>query len=345
MSKGNPDAEGPGEKRPDTGWPDEASPGAEGPSAEGPDAECDLRCAQQLARPVDARIAKCAQHLARAITAEGECAAVLFYGSNLRSNSLEGVLDFYILTHGPQSERIWPRVSYHEAEIEGHNLRAKIARMSLEKFVQAARGASLDTTIWARFVQPSALIWHSDERARMQVVEAVASAAASAARLAAALGPSRGQESEFWRALFRATYRAEFRVEAPGREEAILSANGAHFDGLLPLAWRQAGIAFDVTDTHLAPQLSHRERRKVLRWWTWRRRLGKPLNIVRLLKASATFEGAARYAAWKIERHSGIAVKITPWREAHPLLAAPGVLWHVWRERRRMRDGPRRAPR
>ena len=60
---------------------------------------------------------------------------------------------------------------------------------------------------------------------------------------------------------------------------------------------------------------------------------GKPLNLLRLAKASTTFDGAATYAAWKIERHTGVAIEVTPWRERHPLLAAPGVLWRVWRAR------------
>jgi hypothetical protein len=68
--------------------------------------------------------------------------------------------------------------------------------------------------------------------------------------------------------------------------------------------------------------------------WLSRRRFGKPLNLLRLIKASTTFEGAARYAAWKVERHTGVAVEVTPWREKHPILAAPGVLFKVWRSRR-----------
>ena len=56
-------------------------------------------------------------------------------------------------------------------------------------------------------------------------------------------------------------------------------------------------------------------------------------DAVRLVKAAFTFDGAARYAAWKIERHTGVPIMLTPWRERHPILAAPGVLWRVWRER------------
>ena len=79
-------------------------------------------------------------------------------------------------------------------------------------------------------------------------------------------------------------------------------------------------------------------RRQVRAWWVKRRRMGKPMNVVRLVKASTTFDGAARYAAWKVERHTGVPVKLTPWREKHPVLAAPGVLFNVWRERRKRGD-------
>ena len=45
--------------------------------------------------------------------------------------------------------------------------------------------------------------------------------------------------------------------------------------------------------------------------------------------------GAARYAAWKIERHTGLAVPLTPWRERHVILASPGVFWRLWKARRK----------
>ena len=33
--------------------------------------------------------------------------------------------------------------------------------------------------------------------------------------------------------------------------------------------------------------------------------------------------------------HTGVPIELTPWRERHPLLAAPGVAWRYWRARRR----------
>lgn len=291
----------------------------------------------RIAERLDASIDPAVREFAGALAEDAGALAVLFYGSNLRTGSLEGVLDFYILLPGKQRERVWPRVSYHEREHEGQVLRAKVATMALDTFARAASGELVDTTIWARFVQPSALVWQADEAAREAVTCAIAGAAMTAVRLAAALGPPSGTAEEYWRALFRATYKAEFRVEKAGRENDILSVNAAHFAGLLPLAWEAAGVVFTAKGERLSPSLAASERARIRGWWKRRARLGKPLNFVRLAKASTTFEGAAKYAAWKIERHTGMPVEVTPFREEHPVLSAPGVLWQL-RKHRKQRD-------
>jgi len=281
--------------------------------------------------PIDGAVSAFAAMLAEG---EGGAAAVLFYGSNLRTGSLDGVLDFYVLTDGPVERGLWPRVSYREWQHDGRNLRAKIATMHLATFAAAAAGRTIDTTIWARFVQPAALVWQRGADDAAAVAQALAAAAGTAAWLAAALGPPQGPEEEFWRALFSATYRAELRVEAPGRGDTILATHRAHFTGLLPGIWAREGIAFDQDGATLIPYLSRSQRARARRWWARRRRMGKPLNVVRLMRAAATFEGAARYAAWKVERHTGIAVEVTPWRERHPLLGAPAMLLELARKRR-----------
>ncbi|MBD2843111.1 hypothetical protein [Erythrobacter rubeus] len=288
----------------------------------------------RLARQIDAAINPAVAEFARALAEQAGARAVLFYGSNLRTGSLEGVLDFYILRAGEDDPAIWPVVSYHEREHEGTVLRAKVATMTLATFARAAAGELKDTTIWARFVQPSALVWSADERAREEVIQALSSAAQTAARLAVALGPESGTAEDYWRALFRATYKAEFRVEKAGRENDILSVNAAHFAGLLPLALEASGIAFTWEGERITPALSDKRRSEILGWWKVRQRLGKPLNFIRLLKASTTFEGATRYAAWKVERHTGMPVEVTPFREKYPILAAPGVLLSLWRHKR-----------
>jgi hypothetical protein len=288
------------------------------------------RIAQGIARPVDPAVSAFAARLAQSSGA----LAVLFYGSNLRTGELDGVLDYYLLMPGPPERGLWPRVSYHEWSFEGTPLRAKTATMTLARFAEAATGDLLDTTIWARFVQPSALIWCKDDEARGAVVAALGDASVTAARLAIASGPASGAEAEYWTALFEATYRAEFRMETTSRARSIIELNKAHFVGLLPLALNAAGIGHSVDGERITPAVSPGERRAILRWWAKRRLAGKPLNLLRLVRAASTFDGAARYAAWKIERHTGVPVAITPWRERHPVLAAPGVLWSLWRARR-----------
>jgi hypothetical protein len=293
--------------------------------------------AAALDRPLPPAIATAAEDLAARLGGR----AVLFYGSVLRTGDLEGVLDFYVLTDGERQRGLrrlanrwlWPDVSYHELAVAGRTIRAKVATMPLATFAQAARGDFLDTTIWARFVQPAVLVWRADDAAGNEVRAAIAAAAVTAARFAAALGPETGPPRAYWQALFAATYRTELRVERPGREMQIIANAPNHFDTLLPLAWTAAGIPFAQHGDRFAPSLPAGERRRLLAQWRARRRAGKPLNLARLAKAAFTFDGAARYALWKIERHSGLALPLTPWRERHPILAAPGVLWQVWRRK------------
>ncbi|MGU3392190.1 hypothetical protein [Sphingomonas sp. M1A8_2b] len=259
--------------------------------------------------------------------------AVLFYGSNLRTGATEGVLDFYALTAGQAERGIWPTVSYREFDAPGEPLRAKIATMTLATFARAAAARTLDTTIWTRFVQPSALVWVRDPATATRVADAIGEATKSAARFAAALGPETGEADDYWRALFRQTYAAELRVERKGREGQILGFDPDRYARLLPLAWTADGIAYTDDAGVLRPTLAAATRRTLLRAWRRRRRAGKPINIARLVRAAFTFDGAAQYGLWKVERHTGIAVPLTPWREKHPILAAPGIFWRVWRAR------------
>lgn len=268
--------------------------------------------------------------------------AVLFYGSVLRTGDLDGVMDFYVLTTAPRpglrglaGRLLWPDVSYHEFEADGRVYRAKVASMTVEQFERAATGKGVDTTIWTRFVQPCALVWTANPEIAVQVREAVAQAAITAARFAAVVGPAQGTPVAYWTALFRQTYAAEFRVEASGREAQIIANAPEHFDAVLPAAWQAGEVVYEAEAGELRPRLAAPERARLLRAWRLRRRLGKPLNLARLVKAAFTFEGAGRYAAWKIERHTGVAITVTPWRERHLILASPGVFWQLWKARRK----------
>jgi hypothetical protein len=280
---------------------------------------------------------------ARALAERMGGVAVLFYGSVLRTGALGDILDFYVLTPRARGsllrraalKHLWPDVSYHEIDVGARIIRAKVATMPLATFERATTGMLLDTTVWIRFAQPSALVWCSDPTTRQRVYDAVAEAVKTASRFAAALGPPQGAASDYWQALLRETYSVELRVEPPGREKQILGHAPGRYERLLPLAWQASGIDFAVSGASVHPSLGTEECRRLIRAWLTRAATGKLLNVARLVKAAFTFDGAARYGLWKIERHTGVHIALTPWRERHPLLAAPFVLWHVFHVRGR----------
>jgi len=273
----------------------------------------------------------------------GETAAVLFYGSNLRTGDLDGVLDFYVLiddlkawrgsTTATMANRMLPpNVEYREYETGRLSLRAKVAVMTPRQFAAATRFTSYDTTIWARFSQPSAIAWVRNESERANVVSLLAGAVTTAARWAALLGPERGAAGDYWRALYAATYAAELRVERNSRSDEIVAHAIDRYTRLLEPAWQTARIEFTHEVSDLRPQFSPGERKRARHAWTARRLFGKPLNIARLMKAAFTFKGGAAYLAWKIERHTKTPLDLTPWQKRHPILAAPRVLWRLWRQ-------------
>lgn len=286
----------------------------------------------EIRRPVQPEVAAVAAQLA---TRHGG-AAVLFYGSILRTGDLSGVLDFYVLQApgtpgGAWGRLIWPAVSYHELRVGTRVLRAKVATMPLDIFERAAAGLTLDTTIWARFAQPSALVWVKGTAARVRVGRAIEAAIVTAARFAVLHHTGSGRAAEFWQALFRATYAIELRIEPPGRERQLVVDDVRRFDLLLPLAWTRAGIDYRREGDTLTARPREGQLRDIGAAWMAAAAAGRWLNAARLFKAASTFEGAARYALWKIERHTGVCIPLTSFRERHPVLAAPGVFWTLWR--------------
>jgi hypothetical protein len=72
-------------------------------------------------------------------------------------------------------------------------------------------------------------------------------------------------------------------------------------------------------------------RQEAERAWRRRRRIGKARHVARLIKDAFTFTDGVDYVMWKIRKHSGVAVPVTDWQRRHPLLAAPGLAWRLYR--------------
>jgi hypothetical protein len=300
---------------------------------------------EELLQPVPSAVAKLAAELTqRHMTA---WLAVLFYGSCLRRGEAalfdpDSLLDFYVLVDDydlayPQNPVMaWanrllpPNVYFIEVNINGQSIRAKYAVMSMAQFVQGCSAESRTSTIWARFAQPARLIAVRNEAARLAVEAACADAAATFLAAVLPLLGDRFSAEHIWEEGFRATYGAELRSEH-GNERAsiIFAADRARYCRVVAAALERP-IGADPSSQYENP-LDAVARDRGRRAWFWRRMTGKTFNLLRLIKAVFTFDGAVDYALWKVERHSGVRPPVSAWERRHPILAAPVLLWRFYR--------------
>jgi hypothetical protein len=279
--------------------------------------------AAELAEPVDPRVSA----MAAAVAAQHGAAsrAVLFYGSCLREQQLEGLmLDFYLIVSDYRAayDRRWlatanrlipPNVFPFGFE----GLSAKYAVLSEADFARECSLEARSVSVWARFAQPARLIWAADDAARERTVDAVAQAAPTLFALTQPVLPPEqsGDPLTVFREGFRLTYGAELRAERTGRARSLVDAD--------PERYRAVGEAV------LAERPSSRQGEGS---WRSRQRKGKMLTALRLAKASFTFVGGIDYLAWKIGRHSGAAIELRPWQRRWPLVAAVILLPRLLRK-------------
>jgi len=279
--------------------------------------------AEELMLPVDPRV----YEMAAAISAQHGAAsrAVLFYGSCLRQRELDGLmLDFYLIVSDYRAAyaKRWlavanrlipPNVFY----FEDGGLAAKYAVLSEDDFRRECGLGARTSSVFARFAQPSRLIWAADDAAHSMAIDAVSRAAPALLELTR---PSMSNSEAadplaIWKKAFRFTYGAEIRAERSSRPELIVDAE--------PERYRQfaeaSGFPRKDGNTELQRQTSEEA-------WRQFQRRGKRISVLRLAKASFTFAGGADYIAWKINRHAGTKIELKPWQRRHPLLAALTLL-------------------
>lgn len=279
-----------------------------------------LRCivAEELSLPVDPRV----RAIAAAIAAKhgGSSRAVLFYGSCLREQMLDGLmLDFYLIVSDYRAayRKGWlieanrlipPNVFY----VDHDGLIAKYAVLNEADFEHECSPQAWTVSLAARFAQPSRLVWSADEVAEARAIDWISMAAPTLLGWTLSVVPEGASLLEIWRRAFQLTFGAELRAERKDRSIAIIDADRERYE-------RVASAAEPVD---LLGKGGHR-------WWRGRQRHGKFVSLARLAKASFTFAGGADYIAWKINRHSDAAIRLKPWQRRHPLLAGISLLPHL----------------
>ena len=277
----------------------------------------------ELAAPADPRAAAMAGALAAKYPDAAR--AVLFYGSCLREANLDGLmLDFYLIVSDYPAAygRSWlaranALVPPNVFPFEHGGLIAKYAVLSEADFARLNSPAADNVSVWARFAQPSRLLWASDDLARQRAYAAVAQAAPTLLSLARPVAGDAPDVLDLWRTGFTCTYGAELRAERTGRSLSIVDADPDRYR-----RFGEAALADGLPPSPAdAPAL-------------WRRlqRRGKRLSVLRLAKASFTYAGGIDYLAWKINRHAGTKIAIRPWQRRWPLIGALTLLPRLFRK-------------
>lgn len=285
--------------------------------------------ADELAVPALPQVQQFAAHIAAQYP--GAARAVLFYGSCLRSEQLEGqMLDFYLIVsdyeaaYGKGWLAKWNRrLPPNVFPFQHAGLMAKVAVLSESDFHDLNRPAASAVSVWARFAQPSRLVWAADDGARTAAALAISGAAPTLLNAALAFIEREVDVLDLWQSGFRMTYDAELRAERNDRPASVVDFDPDRYNRFGQAALRHTAIANELRGNKVLilddPQGRIMQERR--RWPALRRR-GKLLTVARLAKAAFTYAGGIDYLAWKINRHAGTEITIKPWQRKWPLVAA-----------------------
>lgn len=263
---------------------------------------------------------------------------VVFYGSCLRQgDALEGVVDLYVIVsdyahaYSRRRSRILarvlpPTVGYLELDLDdGQTVRAKYAVISLADFCRGTSDKWFLPYLWGRFSQPCLLAYAADEEAAEAIADCLASAARTLVARALPLLPARGDAVGIWSRALDLSYGTELRPESQRRASELVAADEDFYTDLLASIEPDLPRIRRLEEGGYAVVASRLQRAAAAASWRTRRAAGKLLSVARWFKALATFEGGLDYAAWKLERHSGVKVHVSDKMRRRPWL-------HVWGE-------------
>lgn len=277
----------------------------------------------------------------------GAVDAMLFYGSCLRSgDALDGLVDLYLVVDDYRNayrkplpalfnRLLPPNVYYLEIKVNGNQVRSKYAVISTQDLEQGTSPEWFHSYLWGRFSQPCGLLYSRDDETTRRVRKILAQAVLTFLTRALPALPERLDSAAIWQQGLALSYRAELRVEKPERAIQLYESWEDHYRALTSLAVDELPFAVkreqDESRSYYHFQIPPRTRKLGRVGWLLRRLQGKFLSLLRLMKAAFTFQGGADYLIWKLERHTGVPIEVTPKIRRHPLIYGWGLMWRLYR--------------
>ncbi|MEZ5503529.1 MAG: hypothetical protein R3E50_13060 [Halioglobus sp.] len=282
----------------------------------------------------------------------GAICCMLLYGSCLRSGDIyDGLLDLYLICDSYSAAyrrpllaaANWllpPNVFYAEqppvpGAPGGKTLRCKVTVISLPDFQRGCSPSWFQSYLWGRFAQPTRILLARDAQVRRQVEAALTGAARTLLGNALPALPAEGSLDQLWEGALALSYATELRTERSGRAQELVQSSQDFYLALTRCHADRLGCDFTLAEQGGAWRyrsgITVLRRRSSALAWAVRRLQGKLLSILRLVKALFTFEGGLDYIAWKLERHSGVEVRIPDRVRRAPLIHLWGFFWGLYR--------------
>ena len=275
---------------------------------------------------------------------EDSLQSVLLYGSCLHSYNLENsVVDLYAIVdeydraydkklHCMLNLYVPPNVFYLELEHENLILRCKYGVISINDFENGAKNW-FHSYIWGRFAQPTRMLYACDDVVRNRMHTILAQATITFLRASVpALGRSTVDTETIWSRGLALSYEAELRPEQKNRAQQLTHLNMGDYIRITACAAPAIDSLEALPHDRYNCIVTEKECRRALRRWRLRGIQGRILSVMRLTKAVFTFSDCVDYAAWKIQRHTGMKIEVTPKLQKHPILFGGKVLWQLIRQ-------------
>jgi hypothetical protein len=273
--------------------------------------------------------------------------AILFHGSCFRKgDASDGLVDLYLLVnsyrdayhkhlHRTLNRLLPPNVFYLEITVDDIVVRSKYTVISLADF---QRGTSMNwfhSYLWGRFAQPAGILYSRHESIADVVYSALAQAVITFMTRTLPIIPAQFDARILWNQGLLLSYRAELRPEFPDKLVRLFEWAPQYYEQLTRIAMGALPYSVDAVtrdaSCHYHAQIPIRIRFVNRLAWRVRFIQGKLLSLLRLLKGLLTFKGGIDYVLWKIERHSGITIAVTPRLRRIPFLGIFFIFWRLYR--------------